>query len=397
MERTSSRRGLRNEDGAAAPVLTVVRGDQRSPRRAEPSILRFGNFELATESGELTRDGQPVKLQPQPAKLLQYLAERSGQAVSRRDLQAHLWGENRFVDSEQGLNYCVKSIRRALSDSAENPTYLETIPRRGYRFRAPVQQVDGPTPRPVTPTPAPAPDSEPGSQRWLVGLSLLVATAIAGWLLWHVAGRSDDRPPRIAVLPFENLSERSTDGPLATGLAAELISHLVREHGRELGVIAQASAMAFAETRAPIARTGSELDVDLLLTGVIQRTGEALRISTELIEIDSETVRWAEVTELRDGGSHLTAWTAEVSAAVADELGLESPRPAIPAFELAPELYEVYLQGISFSNLKTPEGVLKGLETLAEVRRRAPGFAPAHLAWARLRIRSGPAKEVLQR
>ena len=134
MPQTSPNRGPADSDDVATPVLTVVGGTESTPQRPRVHTLRFGDFQLATESGELQRGGEPVKLQPQPAKLLQYLAERSGQAVSRPELQAHLWGEKQFVDSEQGLNYCIKSIRRALGDSADSPTYLETIPRRGYRF-----------------------------------------------------------------------------------------------------------------------------------------------------------------------------------------------------------------------------------------------------------------------
>ncbi len=389
-----------SRERAAAPVLKVVRGGESAPRRAT-GALRFGDFQLDVESGELARDGEPVKLQPQPAKLLQYLAERSGRVVSRRELQVHLWGESRFVDSEQGLNYCVRSIRRALSDDAESPTYLETIPRRGYRFRVPVERIEqadlevgGPsvaTPAPAAAPPAASPN--PSSRRWLAGLLLAAAAAAVGWALWSAVAPDRVRPPRLAVLPFEDLSPHAADAPLATGLAAELISRLVRENGRELGVIAQTSAMAFAGTRASVAEIGGQLDVDLLLTGTVQRAGEVLRVSTQLVEVAGETVRWAEVAERPVGDPDLEAWTAQVASAVAGELGLTPS--SIPAFELPAELYEVYLEGVAFANLETAEGVEKGLAALAEVRRRAPGFAPAHLAWAQLSARVGSAADFL--
>ena len=403
MAQTFPKAGSESGEGIAPPVLTVVRGSEVDAKGAGVRALRFGDFELAVESGELERDGEPVRLQPQPARLLQYLAERSGQTISRRELQAHLWGENRFVDSDQGLNYCVKSIRRALGDSAENPTYLETIPRRGYRFRAPVVCVDDPVVREVSPS-SPLPSATPPAKRrvapWLPVVLLAAAAAALGWALWQTATPAGDRPLRIAVLPFDNLSTREADGPLATGLVAELISRLVREHGRELGVIAQSSTMAFADTRASAAAVGAELDVDLLLSGTVQRSGGALRISTQLIDVADETVRWADVSKRRAAGNEpafgdLATWTAEVVAAVAGELGLEPATAAVPAFELPADLYEVYLQGIAFSNLETSGGIHRGLATLAEVRRRAPGFAPAHVAWARLRARSGAAKEFL--
>jgi DNA-binding winged helix-turn-helix (wHTH) protein len=110
----------------------------------EAQRLFFGPFELRTDSGELFRDRVRVGLQPQPARLLELLARRSGEVVSREEIQRHLWGENTFVEFEQGLNFSIRKIRIALEDSATDPRYLETVPRRGYRFLAPVRT--GPAP-----------------------------------------------------------------------------------------------------------------------------------------------------------------------------------------------------------------------------------------------------------
>ena len=123
----------------AAPRPTPSSKAPRSASTRDPWRLRFGEFELIAESCELLRRdrlGAPrrVKLQPQPARALLFLAERSGRLVTRTELQRHLWGENHFVDYEQGLNYCIRSIRRALGDDASAPSFLETVPRRGYRF-----------------------------------------------------------------------------------------------------------------------------------------------------------------------------------------------------------------------------------------------------------------------
>src|SRR6185503_7493612 len=113
----------------------------RLPAESEMHALRFGAFELELQSGELRRSGVRVHLQQQPAKVLALLAARSGELVTREEIQREVWGET-FVDFEQGLNYCVKQIRAALGDAAETPRYLETLPRRGYRFLAPVTQSD---------------------------------------------------------------------------------------------------------------------------------------------------------------------------------------------------------------------------------------------------------------
>ena len=111
-------------------------------------LLRFGVFELHLDLEELRKNGTPLKLPPQPFKLLTLLASRSGQVVRRDEIQEQLWENNLFIDFEQGVNKCIKQIRTALSDNPDNPLYLETIPRRGYRFLAPVRTKLVPVPPP---------------------------------------------------------------------------------------------------------------------------------------------------------------------------------------------------------------------------------------------------------
>ena len=111
-------------------------------------LLRFGVFELNLDLEELRKNGTLLKLPPQPFKLLALLASRSGQVVTRDEIQGQLWGNDTFIDFEQGVNKCIKQIRTALSDNPDNPLYLETIPRRGYRFLAPVRTKIVPAPPP---------------------------------------------------------------------------------------------------------------------------------------------------------------------------------------------------------------------------------------------------------
>lgn len=108
-------------------------------RGQEPVRLRFGRFELDLVQQELRKDGARVRLQPQPFKLLALLAHRSGDLVTREELRRALWGEHTFVDFEQGLGFCVRQVRSALGDAARAPVYVETLPRRGFRFLVPVR------------------------------------------------------------------------------------------------------------------------------------------------------------------------------------------------------------------------------------------------------------------
>lgn len=131
--------------------------------------LRFGEFELRLDSGELFRAGEPVKLQPQPARVLVLLVQRSGEVVSREELRRHLWGEDVFVDFEHGLNFSIQQLRRALGDSAAAPRFIETVPKRGYRFLVPVQLEE-----------AVPPDLLPRKKRiWSARASLLILFATA--------------------------------------------------------------------------------------------------------------------------------------------------------------------------------------------------------------------------
>lgn len=111
-------------------------------------MLRFGTYELDEEAGQLRRDGAPVKLPPQPFRLLALLASRPGELVSREEIRQQLWGEDTYVDFDQGVNFCIKQVRSVLRDDADRPLYVETVPRRGYRFIAPVER-----PGPLSPPP----------------------------------------------------------------------------------------------------------------------------------------------------------------------------------------------------------------------------------------------------
>ena len=106
-----------------------------------PNPLRFGIFELDSESGQLRREGRVVRLSPQPFKLLEMLTSKQGRLVTREDIRKALWPEDTFIDFEQGVNFAIKQVREALNDNPDNPLYIQTVPKRGYRFIAPIEGV----------------------------------------------------------------------------------------------------------------------------------------------------------------------------------------------------------------------------------------------------------------
>jgi DNA-binding winged helix-turn-helix (wHTH) protein len=136
-----------------------------------PTPFRFGAFEVDPEAGEIRKNGVLVRLPPQPFRLLLLLASRSGRVVSREDIKKQLWGEETFVDFDQGVNFSVRQIRDALGDTAEGSRYIQTLPRRGYKFLLPVEPI-GPAPPPTTESGTPAPDA---SRRGMTDVNLHVA------------------------------------------------------------------------------------------------------------------------------------------------------------------------------------------------------------------------------
>ena len=244
--------------------------------------VRFGSFELDLRAAELHHDGTKTKLPEQPFQILAELVEHPGEVVTREELRQSLWRSDTFVDFEHGLNTAVKRLREALGDSAENPRYIETLPRHGYRLSVPVERVE------------PAAAAPAGKPRiwWAVSALLLVSVAagFAWWLRY--------RPVRIesvAVLPLENLSGNPEEDIFADDMTGALIAELGKV--RALQVASLQSAMSFKGTNKPVRQIAAELDVDAVLEGSVVRTGDKVRITVQLVQARPERYLWSESFE----------------------------------------------------------------------------------------------------
>jgi TolB-like protein/cytochrome c-type biogenesis protein CcmH/NrfG len=265
----------------------------RSPGR---QVVGFGVYEADLRSGELRKQGQRVRLPEQPFQVLAILLEHPGEVVTRESLQKRLWPDRTFVDFEQGLNAAVKRLREALEDSAETPRLIETLPRRGYRFIGSLT-------------------AKPG------------------------------RIESLAVLPLENLSGDPEQDYFAEGMTEALITSLAKIGA--LRVVSRTSVMQYTGVRKSLRDIALELQVDGVVEGTVQRAGERLRISAQLIHAPSDTHLWAESydRDLRD----VLALQSEVAQAIAREVQvkltpLDQARFA-QVHRVAPEAYEAYLKG----------------------------------------------------
>jgi DNA-binding winged helix-turn-helix (wHTH) protein len=237
-----------------------------SAHAERPPLIRFGEFQLELQSGELSRNGTKNRLQGQPLQLLELLLRHPGRLVTREEIQQHLWPDGVVVEFEHSVNAAVKRLREALSDSAENPTFIETIPRRGYRFIAPLTEAapSGPSTPPLTLASAETVassqssafsdlpvTSRPASRhlRLVLGGVAVLAVLAAGLMLYQSRRATGTRQPAVkslAVLPLKNLSGDPTQEYFADGMTEELIGRLSMIRG--LRVISRTSVMGFKDT-----------------------------------------------------------------------------------------------------------------------------------------------------
>ena len=359
------------------------------------STWKFGGFELDARAGELRKDGVAVKLQPQPFKVLALLVERAGELVPREELKRALWGDETYVDFERGLNFCVNQVRAALGDAAESPQFIQTVPRRGYRFIAEVRafRVDSdPTLNPLR-TGSESVQSEVTSRLkvgWkfvTIGVAFL-ATFVAG--ATFLAGRITKPPATatartmIAVLPLDDLSGDASNAWFADGLTEELIAQLGRVSPERLGVIARTSAMAYRGSNKTVAEIGRELDVSHVLEGSIRRDGSRVRVTVQLVDVADQSPVWSETYDRTLEGA-LTIQSevaAQATRALAIEL-LPAPftEPAWTATQ-TPAARDAYLRGRYFLTRGTPGDTRTAIDNFEEAVRLDAQFARGHAALA---------------
>jgi len=337
----------------------------------------------------LRRNGTSIKLQPQPAKVLALLVSRAGEIVTRQDLAQQVWGSETFVDFEQGLNFAIRQIRSALEDDAEHPRFLETLPKRGYRFTAPVS---GSAP-PKIESPVPPPPSSRSPRLVLrYGLASLAAASLAitlalvfdwGHLRERLTGAASvPRIESLAVLPLHNLSQDPEQEYFSDGMTDELITDLAKF--ATFRVISHTSVERYKQTKRPLPEIAHELGVDAVVEGTVLRSGDRVRITAQLIDARSDRHLWAESYE-RDLRDVLTL-QGEVAGDIATEIQIkvtsQEKTPVASARPINPEAHEAYLKGRYFWNKRTEEGVKKGIEYFEQAIRIDPNYAVAYAGLA---------------
>jgi TolB-like protein/DNA-binding winged helix-turn-helix (wHTH) protein len=376
-------------------------------------VFRFGQFEADPARNTLTRKGVPVKVQDQPFRVLILLLERAGELVTREELRQRLWPEGTFVDFDGSLNVTLKKLRTALDDDSDNPRFVETVPRRGYRFIAPVSEISrNPVPALADAIPdlPPVPENPATSSTELIGEStppriappppvsstrptsrsavilsaltlVLLLAGVAYFVRPHLSSDSGaQKRVMLAILPFQNLSNDPSQEYFSDGLTEETITDLGQLSPERLGVIARTSAMAYKHTDKTVSQIGRELGVDYILEGSVRREGEKVRISAQLIRVKDQTHLWAANydRELKD----LIAVQNDLGQAIAQQVPakltsqtqteLSATRP------VNPEAYDLYLRGRYYWNQRTPQGIKQSIGYFQQALAKDPNFALAY-------------------
>ena len=367
-----------------ANVLSKRRGAMDNSNLSQASVLGFGIFELDWRAGELRKSGSLVHLPPQPFNVLALLASHAGQVVNREDIRMEIWGGDTYVDFEQGLNHCIRQIRTALGDNAETPRYIETLPRRGYRFIYPVTAASFPSEAAAS---ARRPKGRAIPYKIVALAAAVVAFIVAGVAGLNVAGLRNrllgrmTGPPSIysiAVLPLENLSSDPNQEYFAEGMTEELITTLGKI--RALRVISRTSVMRYKGIRKPLPEIGRELNVDAVLEGAVLRSGDRVRITAQLIDARTDRHLWAQdyerdldnVLSLQDNVARDIASQIRIKLTPQEKALLAQSQP------LNREAYEAYARGRNEYSRWSRQGSVRAAEYFKKAVEKDPNYALAY-------------------
>jgi TolB-like protein/Flp pilus assembly protein TadD len=305
--------------------------------RSSDSVVRFGAYALDQQARELHKDGLRIRLQEQPLQILLLLLNHPGKIITREELRQKIWPSDTFVDFDHGINNAIKRLREALGDTAETPRYIETLPRRGYRFIG----------QPKVEIPA-----------------------------------STNRIQSLAVLPLENLSRDPDQEFFADGMTEALITSLAKI--RALLVTSRTSAMHYKGVHRPLREIARELSVDAIVEGTVLRSGNRVRISAQLVNASSDSHLWAESYErdLRD----ILALQSDVACSVARQIQIAlTPKEQAQlgaSRTVDPEAYQLYLKGRYYWNKRSPDADKEGVECFQRAIEKDPTYAAAYASLA---------------
>lgn len=345
-------------------------------------IYEFGAYQLDIEEKVLVRGGESIALPPKDLETLIVLVEQAGHIVGKEELLEKVW-PGVFIE-ENNLARRIFNLRQVLGEDSPGRQFIETVPKRGYRFIGSVREKGGGSDQSATTMVVAGDSSQPTARgnriRWMWALAavLFVGAGLGARHLWRVRHSSAQRV-MLAVLPFENLSGDSNEDYFADGLTEEMIAQLGQVQPSRLGVIARTSIVRYKHTRESIAQIGQELGVGYVMEGSVRRAGGRVRITAQLIQASQQTHVWAESYErpLDD----VLAIQKEIAQKVTDSLSIELLPAVSPATaKLNLESYDKYLLGLHELGQGTKDSVTKAIQYFQEAIEKDPKDARLYSA-----------------
>jgi DNA-binding winged helix-turn-helix (wHTH) protein/TolB-like protein/tetratricopeptide (TPR) repeat protein len=373
-------------------------------------VVRFGTFELDSRSGELRRDGRRVPLQGQPAQVLCQLVSHPGELVSRDDLRRAIWAEDTFVDFDTALNVAINKVRQALQDSASAPRFIETVPRRGYRFLADVRELElaeappsaeaASTSAQTTAT-APLPVWRRVLRPFPLAVIALAVASVTLAVLWRrdASVRSSPRLQSVAILPFRSVAGDAGDEALEAGMAEAVIIRLGELKNVRIPSLSTVRRHASRDPD-PLA-AGRALGMDAVLDATLLRVDSNLRVSARLLDVQKGTTLWARQWDLP--WTDVFAVQDAMAAEVARTLALSLPQAEQASKRKRPTsvaAYERYLRGRLLLTRFTVPDSRRAAELLEETVKIDPASAAAHaslaFAYISIPLAEGPVKPFVE-
>jgi DNA-binding winged helix-turn-helix (wHTH) protein len=292
-----------------AAELTGDSSPMEGPLLATAKHFRFGTFEFHTSPANLANGGVPIKVRPQALQVLELLLSRAGETVTREQLRAHLWGNEEYLDHERGINSALLHLRKALNDDPHSPSFIETVPRQGYRFIAPIELSETPL---VSVRPAIAPENSSQGRSWgrIALIASVLAIAVSLSVLW---GRFAETPvsalPRLMIYPMHTTSEGAEVRPSAVSLTDDLVRILVTDFSGRLDL----TAAGPQEANGTPAATAGPTDADFMVMSSLSIDGNGdFSVTLRLVRAPDRTIVWADTKHVPS--AELVGWPSQAAA-----------------------------------------------------------------------------------
>jgi DNA-binding winged helix-turn-helix (wHTH) protein len=290
-----------------AAELTGDYSSTEGPIVATAKHFRFGTFEFHSSPANLANGGVPIKVRPQALQVLELLLSRAGETVTREELRAHLWGNEEYLDHERGINSALLHLRKALHDDPQSPQFIETVPRHGYRFIAPIELSETPL---VSLRPADEPESAPKGRSWgrIAAMAAVLAIAVSLSVLW---GRFSETPvtarPRLMIYSMHNASEAMEVRPSAVSLTDDLVRILVTDFSDRLDLTA-----AGPQEVDGTPSVGAAIDADFTVMSSLSFDEHGdYGVTLRLVRAEDRTIVWADTKHV--ASEDLADWPAQAA------------------------------------------------------------------------------------